>query len=511
MKKVALIIFDGFWINDKTPENNAIALAKADTIHTLFTKPHAKIDASSESVGLPEGQMGNSEVGHMTLGTWRIIKQSLVAIDDYFKEGTFKDLPAFQKAMAHLQQFGWNLHLIGLFGNGGVHASGHHLNELLKLIPENVQTFLHLFGDGRDLAPQSALGLMKEFETTLQQYPHIKIASLGGRYFGMDRDNNWDRIQKMYDEICLQQTQTSLTPSEYLQKSYEEGITDEFIKPVSFVGGECISDNDVVFFYNFRTDRARQLTQALMVSLNASNAGKYEKRDPSFMVKSLKNVYLVTMTKYYQEYDGDTFLEEKNISQTLSEVLSQNEIRQLHLAETEKFAHVTKFFNAEKEIVYDGQKNILIPSHKVATYDLDPEMSAQEIMDTFRENVENFDFFVINFANGDMVGHTGVRTAIVKAVEKLNSITDEILELSKKFDIDVLLTADHGNCEDMGTIENPITSHTTNLVPCWYIHQGEVQKEIKSDGALYDFAPTVLHLFNIEKPAVMTGNTLITE
>ena len=238
----------------------------------------------------------------------------------------------------------------------------------------------------------------------------------------MDRDNNRDRIQKMYDEIVLHQEQTSMTPSEYLQKSYENGVSDEFIVPVSFVEGEEMMDNDVVFFYNFRTDRARQLTQALMVSLSKDNAKKYEKRDSSFTVKELKNIDLVTMTKYFQEYDGETFLAEKQITNTLSEILSLHDLRQLHLAETEKFAHVTKFFNAEKETVYDGQRNILVPSHKVATYDLDPEMSAQEIIDNFQKYGDDFEFFVINFANGDMVGHTGVRSAIIKAVEKLDEI-----------------------------------------------------------------------------------------
>ena len=350
---------------------------------------------------------------------------------------------------------------------------------------------------------------MQDLESTLTQYPNVKISSLGGRYFAMDRDNNRERIQKSYDEIVLNQTQTSLSPSEYIQKCYEEGKTDEFLPPISFVEGEGIESDDVVFFLNFRTDRARQLTQALMVSKKKENADSYEKWDPNFTVKSLPNLYLVTMTKYFKEYEGDTFLPEKSIENTLSEVLAKNEIRQLHLAETEKFAHVTKFFNAEKEIVYDGQKNILIPSHKVATYDLDPEMSAQEIMDTFKKEVQNYDFFIINFANGDMVGHTGVRKAIIHAVEKLDAISKELIELSEKEDIDILLTADHGNCEDMGTVENPITSHTTNLVPCRYLSQGEVQSNIQETGALYDFAPTVLDLFGITKPEEMTGNSLI--
>lgn len=227
------------------------------------------------------------------------------------------------------------------------------------------------------------------------------------------------------------------------------------------------------------------------------------------MTKQLNNIYLATMAKYYPEYQENVFLREKNVNNTLSEVLAKADLRQLHLAETEKYAHVTKFFNAEKNIVYDGQKNILVPSHKVATYDLDPEMSAQEIYDTFVENIKDFDFFIINFANGDMVGHTGVREAIIKTVEKLDELVAKILKLSREEDVDILLTADHGNCEDMGTVENPITSHTTNPVPFWYIQEGKVQDSIKATGELQDFAPTVLALFGIETPKEMTGKNLI--
>jgi 2,3-bisphosphoglycerate-independent phosphoglycerate mutase len=350
---------------------------------------------------------------------------------------------------------------------------------------------------------------MKTFEKFLQSYPMVKISTFGGRYFAMDRDNNWERIQKAYDEIVFQQSQTSDTPSEYIAKAYAAGQTDEFILPVSFLEGAPIESGDAVFYLNFRTDRARQFTQALVVSQFPEQAQRYEKRGKGVMTKKLQHLYLATMTTYYQEYEGDTFLAEKEIAHTLSEVLSQHEMRQLHLAETEKFAHVTKFFNAEKEIVYDGQKNILIPSHKVATYDLDPEMSAQEIMDTFKREIQHFDFFIINFANGDMVGHTGIPTAIIQTVEKLNSILEQLLTVSKAFDVDILLTADHGNCEEMGTPEAPKTSHTTNPVPFWYIKQGVVQEAIREQGALYDFAPTVLALFGIEKPNEMTGKSLL--
>jgi 2,3-bisphosphoglycerate-independent phosphoglycerate mutase len=510
MKKVALIVLDGFGINEKTPAENAITLASpTPTLDSLFTKPYALIEASGKSVGLPEGQMGNSEVGHMTLGTGRILKQPFVALDDLFAEGKFAELTAFQQGIQHVRENNSNLHLIGLFGPGGIHATLNHLQSLIKIIPTDIPTYLQLFTDGRDLAPNSALGLMKDFEQFLLNYPHVKIASLGGRYFAMDRDNNWERVQKSYDEIVFQQSQTTDTPSEYLAKSYDAGVFDEFLLPVSFVEGEAIDSGDSVFYFNFRTDRGREMTQALMVSQFPEKARWYEKWGNGVMTKQLNNLYLATMTKYYKEYDGATFLDERQVEHTLSEILAKHDIRQFHLAETEKFAHVTKFFNAEKEVVYDGQKNLLIPSHKVATFDLDPEMSAQEIMDAFKEQVQNFDFFIINFANGDMVGHTGKMDACLSMVIKLDDIVKQLLELSPEFDVDLLITADHGNCEEMGTAEFPKTSHTTNPVPFWYIKAGEAQGNIKKEGALYDFAPTVLALYGIEKPAEMTGENLI--
>lgn len=509
MKKVALIILDGFGINTAHPETNSIIQAHSPVFNRLFSQPFSMIEASGKAVGLPEWQMGNSEVGHMTLGTGRIIKQALVAIDDLFSEGRFAELVAFKKGIEHVRKNKSNLHLLGLFGPWGVHSTEHHLKELIKIIPEDIPTYLHLFGDGRDVPPQSALGYMKEFETFIQDYPNVIISSFWGRYFGMDRDNNWERIQKAYDEIVFQQTQTSDTPSEYIAKCYEAEKTDEFIPPVSFVEGEAIDSDDAVFFFNYRTDRARQFTQALMVSMHPEEVDKIATWGSGIMIKELHNLYLATMTKYYREYEGDTFLEEKDIKDTLSEVLSRHDIRQLHLAETEKFSHVTKFFNAEKEIVYDGQKNILIPSHKVATYDLDPEMSAQEIYDTFKENINNFDFFIINYANGDMVGHTGIMEANIISVKKLDEIVGNMLTLSKEHDINLLMTADHGNCEDIWTPAEPKTSHTTNLVPFWYIVKGEVQSNIEPEWGLKDFAPTVLALYNIEKPTEMTGESLI--
>ncbi len=509
MKKVALIILDGFGINTKTPEQNGIIQADSPVFKKLFTEPHAEIDASGKAVGLPKGQMGNSEVGHMTIGSWRIIKQSLVAIDDMLDDGTFQKIPEFQVGIEHCQKNNSTLHLIQIFGPGGVHGMDSHLKKIIPLIPSDITIALHLFGDGRDLAPNSAYELMLDFETFLKGYPNVHISSLAWRYYGMDRDNNRERIQKSYDEIMFSQLQTSDRPSEHIQKQYELGITDEFLTPVSFVGGEQVESGDTVFFLNFRSDRARQMAQAIMVSLDKKNAENYPTRSKHFTPKNVQDIYFVTMTTYFKEYTWPVFIKHIDIQNTLAEVISRHELRQLHLAETEKFVHVTKFFNGNKHIVWDGEKDILIPSHKVATYDLDPEMSAQEIFDEFIAKADEFDFIVINFANGDMVGHTGKMNAVIQAIKKLDIITWDVINFCDKHDFELIITADHGNSEDMGTPEAPITAHTTNFVPLRYIHGGKVQNLKAKKGGLSDIAPTVLKLMGIDIPKEMTGKPLI--
>ena len=508
-KKVALIILDWFGLTDIHPDRNSIIQAKTPTFDYLFSKKYAKIDASGRAVGLPDGQMGNSEVWHTTIWTGRIIKQSLVEISDLFDEWKFWELEPFKKWIEHVRNNWSKLHLMWLFWPWGVHSIDTHMTSMIKIIPNDIQTYIHFFLDGRDVPPQSAAWYMKDFEEFLKDYPNVKIATLWWRYWGMDRDNNRDRVQKAYDEIVFQQTQTSDTATEYIQKRYEAWETDEFLTPVSFLWTEWIDDGDTVFYLNFRADRARQVTQALMVSQNPKKAELYEKWSNAFITKSMQNLYLVAMTKYYKEYDGPTFLVPKDINNTLSQVLSDHDLRQFHLAETEKFAHVTKFFNAEKEIVYDWQKNTIIPSHKVATYDLDPAMSAPEILKTLLEESSNFDAFIVNFANGDMVGHTWILPAAMKAVETLDEVMAKLLDWSKRDDVDLLITADHGNCEEMWLESAPKTSHTTNLVPFWYIHEWEPQDNIEKSGWLSDMAPTMLTLFWIDVPEEMTGHSLI--
>lgn len=509
MKKLALIILDGFGINTKTPTHNGIIQAHSPLFTKLFSEPYSTLDACGRAVGLPDGQMGNSEVGHMTMWSWRIIKQNLVEIEDMLDDGSFAKLPEFIAGIEHCKKNNSVLHLFQLFGPGGVHAMDTHLAKILKIIPNDITVALHLFWDGRDLDPKSAYDLMVEFEKFLEQYPNVHISSLAWRYYGMDRDNNRERIQKSYDEIAFSQMQTSDTPSEYIAKQYEQGITDEFIKPVSFVGGEQIESGDAVFHLNFRSDRARQMTQAIMVSMNKKNADLYPTRDKNFMTKPLKDIYFVAMTKYYKEYEGNLFIKPMDITNTLSEVISHAELRQLHLAETEKFAHVTKFFNGDKQIVRDGEKDILVPSHKVATYDLDPEMSAQEIYDEFIAKANDFDFIVTNFANGDMVGHTGKMDAVITAIKKLDTIVWDIIAFCAKNDFELLITADHGNSDEMGTPDAPMTAHSMNPVPLRYIQWWNVQTLKRSNGWLSDIAPTVLKLMGLDIPKEMTGKSLL--
>lgn len=504
MNKLVLVILDWFGINEKTPKENWITQAHWKVFEDLFSKLHTKLEASWKAVWEPSGQIGSSEVWHLTIWSGRIIKQSIVKIDEIFDAGKFEKIKTFKKWIEHCKTNWSNLHLLHIFGPWWVHWSDSHLKKILKIIPSDIQVFLHLFTDGRDLIPNSAYDLMVDFEKFLEKYPNVQISSIAWRYYGMDRDNNRARIQKAYDEIIFWENETSDTPSEYIAKSYENWLTDEFIKPVSFMGMEKVSNWDSVFFLNFRSDRAKQMTQAFTHSLNV------EKKNNTFgfITKNLNDVYLVTMTKYYPSYKLNIFIEDEDIKNALWEVISENELRQLHLAETEKYAHVTKFFNGGKQIVYNWEKDILVPSHKVSTFDLDPEMSAQEIYNQFEGNSKDYDFVVINFANGDLVGHTGKMDAIIKSMHKLSEIIWSMIEFCKTNKYHLIITADHWNCEEKWTSENPITSHTINPVPFWYIKDWEVQKT-KPSGWLADVAPTVLKIMGIGIPKEMTGKVLI--
>ncbi|MBS8122055.1 2,3-bisphosphoglycerate-independent phosphoglycerate mutase [Candidatus Vampirococcus lugosii] len=495
--KLALIILDGVGINEKKPEQNALIQAKTPNLDKLWAGEYSKIEASGKNVGVSDGQMGNSEIGHMTIGAGRIIKQIPTKVKDLLQTGKFKDLNVYKDGLKHIQKNNSNIHIIQLFGPGGVHASYEHLLGFIDLIPGDISVYLHLLGDGRDLVPRSMFGYMKDFLEILENYPNIKISTIGGRYYGMDRDNNWERIQKFYKQMIGDDNITNLSILDYIKKSYDNEIFDEFIEPTSFTGTEKIKDGDLVCFLNFRSDRAKQLTKVFV----EENFNEFER-------KNLKNIEFISMTKYYGEYKGKYFIEDENLDNILGEILEKNNLSQLHLAETEKFAHVTKFFNGGKEVKFKNEKDILVKSPKVKSYDLCPEMSAELIYDEFVKNINNFDFFVINFANGDMVGHTGDMQATIKAIEKLDFILGNIIDISNQNSIKLIITADHGNCEEMGTEENKKTSHTTNPVPLWYISNGKTQK-IKEKGGLKDIAPTILDILQIEIVSEMDGISLL--
>lgn len=497
VQKTALIILDGFWINFDTPDENSIAQAQTPTFDKLFAAPYAELWASGGFVWLPEWQIWNSEVGHLTIGSGRILLQSLPKIEKYFTDKEFQNIDAFKNGIAHVEKNNSTLHLFQLFGPGWVHAHGNHLLETLKIIPKNISVSLHLFLDGRDIAYNSASDLAKELVEFLKDYENVTISSVSGRFYAMDRDNNWERIEKSYSIITSKNNETELSLVDYIDSQYALEKYDEFVEPASFVGGKQVSENDAVFFLNYRSDRARQMTQAF-------TGQDFE----GFKKEEIKNLYFATMTKYYPEYSENVFVADTTPKNVLAEVISNAGLKQMHLAETEKFAHVTKFFNGGKHEAHEWETWELCPSHKVETYDLDPAMSAYEIRDVFVEKAAQNDFTVVNFANGDMVGHTGSMKAAIQTVEVLDEVVLELIAYAKENSIDLIITADHGNCEEMGTDDEPKTAHTTLPVPCWYISNGKVE-EIAEEGGLADLAPTVLANMGLDIPSEMTGKNLL--
>ncbi len=495
-KKIWLIILDWFGINEKK-ENNAIKLAKAPLFENLFSKNYTRLEASETPVWLPKWQMWNSEVWHLTIWAGRVIKQSLVEIDDLFEKNQFEEIEEFKNWINHCIKNNSALHLFTLFWDGWVHAHINHLEKILEIIPDSIKVKLHLFWDWRDLPQTSMLEQFERFLEKIKDKSNIEINSISGRFYAMDRDNNWERVQKVYDILCSDNIKKDISPSEYIKNSYLEWTYDEFLEPINFTWN-TILDNDAIFHLNFRSDRAVQLTKAF-----------YEKELEFFKRVDLKNLYISTMTKYYKAYDGHVFIKEMDINNTLWEVISNNWMKQLHLAETEKFAHVTKFFNWWKQVVFDQEEDILIASKKVKTYDLDPTMSAYEICDKYLEQCNNFDFSVINFANWDMVWHTWNLEASIQAVEVLDEVITKIINKSKEENIDIYITADHGNCECMFDEKwEPVTSHTVNLVPFWYLSNWEYVELKQKHWTLADVAPTILENFWITIPSEMNWNIL---
>ena len=503
-KKVILMILDG-WGKSPDPKVSAIDNAQTPFIDSLYTKyPNAQLRTDGLNVGLPDGQMGNSEVGHMNLGAGRIVYQDLAKINLALQNNELKDEAELVKAFEYAKKENKNVHFLGLLSDGGVHSHTSHLKGLIEAGEQAgvKNMFLHAFTDGRDVDPKSGVHYVKELSLFLEN-KNTKLATVIGRYYAMDRDNRWERVKKAYDLLVHSTGLKTQDPLENITKSYENNITDEFLEPLVITNTEnqplaAIKEDDVVVFFNFRTDRGRELTEVLS-----------QNNFPELEMKKL-NLYYVTMTNYDENFNHVNVIYNKdNITETLGEVLEKNNKKQIRIAETEKYPHVTFFFSGGQEAPFEGESRILKASPKVATYDLQPEMSAFELKDALIPELQkgDVDFVCLNFANGDMVGHTGSMEAAIKACEAVDVCVKEVVETALANGYTTLLIADHGNCETMINPDgSPNTAHTTNPVP--FIAIDNDLKTI-NNGVLGDLAPTILELMGIEKPAAMTGKSLL--
>ncbi len=499
MKPVLLMILDGFGYRTEE-KGNAIVQAKTPNFDWLWQKyPHTKLMASGTAVGLPDGQMGNSEVGHMNIGAGRVLYQPLERINQSIADGTFYQNEELLKVIEHTKKNQSKLHIMGLISDGGVHSHIDHLMALLDLCKKEKvnKLYLHLFTDGRDVSPTSAMKYISKVQQKLDKLQIGEIATIGGRYYGMDRDNNYDRLKKGYDVIVRGGNVQSLSIEEYVKQNYDNNITDEFLPPAVFVENGTLDDNDGLIVFNFRKDRLREMLTAIT--------------NPDFKMMDVvhySNIKVVTMFKVVESVKAPFAFNDMDLKNTLGEYIENCGGRQLRIAETEKYAHVTFFFDGGKEVDYPHEKKILIPSPKVATYDLKPEMSALEITSVLQKEMANYDLIVLNFANGDMVGHTGQLKATVRAIEVLDQCIGQIVKEADRLGITVIITADHGNCEEMIDANNDVlTAHTTNFVPFLIIKEGI--KIIDGPGKLADIAPTVLTLMELPIPKEMNGKTLI--
>jgi 2,3-bisphosphoglycerate-independent phosphoglycerate mutase len=503
-KKTMLVIMDG-WGLGKIRSADAIQNANVPFVSSLYSKyPNTTLVTCGEAVGLPEGQMGNSEVGHLNLGAGRIVYQELQRINVAIRDGSFGNNPTLLKAIRTAKENNKTLHLLGLVSDGGVHSHINHLKAILDVSKKEGLTnvAIHAFTDGRDTDPKSGLGFIRELEEHMKKSVG-KIASVSGRYFAMDRDKRWERVKLAYQALAQGIGEQSTDAQKAIADSYERNITDEFIKPTVIAKpGEAptyINDGDSVISFNFRTDRPREITQVLTQS-----------DMPEFGMKKL-SVHYTTMAEYDKTFRNvDVIFETDNLSNTLGEVIQNNKKKQIRIAETEKYPHVTFFFSGGREIPFDGEERILIPSPKVATYDLKPEMSAIELTDAIVPQIENetADFICLNYANADMVGHTGVFAAAIKAVETVDACVKRIVTAALEHEYTVFLTADHGNADYMINEDGtPNTAHTLNLVPLFIIDK-EWKGTVKP-GKLGDVAPTMLTIMGLPVPAEMTGEVLI--
>lgn len=506
-KPVALIILDGFALRDED-KGNAVTHAKKPNFDRFWNEyPHATLQASGEAVGLPEGQMGNSEVGHLNIGAGRIVYQSLTRVNLAIREGEFEQNETLLAALKHAKEKGTNLHLFGLLSDGGVHSHIEHLYALLRLAKSEglEKVYIHGFLDGRDVAPQSAETYLKELNEKIEEYGVGEIATLSGRYYSMDRDKRWERVEKSYRAMVYGEGPSYTSAEECVKDSYENGIYDEFVLPSVITKEDgspvaTIQDEDAVIFYNFRPDRAIQISNTFAnEDFRSFDRGE----------KHPKNLHFVCLTHFSETVDGYVAFKPNNLDNTLGEVLSQNNLKQLRIAETEKYPHVTFFMSGGREAEFPGETRILIDSPKVATYDLKPEMSAYEVTDALLAEIEGDkqDAILLNFANPDMVGHSGMLEPTVKAIETVDECLGKIVDAILAKGGTAIITADHGNADEVITLEgNPMTAHTTNPVPVIVTKQG---LELREDGILGDLAPTMLTLLDVAQPKEMTGKTLI--
>ena len=501
-KKALLMILDGWGLGDQKKDDVIFNTPTPYWDYLMNNYPHSQLQASGENVGLPDGQMGNSEVGHLNIGAGRVVYQDLVKINRACADNSILQNPEIVSAFSYAKENGKNVHFMGLTSNGGVHSSMVHLFKLCDIAKEyNINnTFIHCFMDGRDTDPKSGKGFIEELSAHCEKSAG-KIASIIGRYYAMDRDKRWERVKEAYDLLVNGEGKKATDMVQAMQESYDEGVTDEFIKPI--VNANCdgtIKEGDVVIFFNSRNDRAKELT-VVLTQQDMPEAGMH----------TIPGLQYYCMTPYDASFKGVHILFDKeNVANTLGEYIASKGLNQLHIAETEKYAHVTFFFNGGRETPFDNEDRILVPSPKVATYDLKPEMSAYEVKDKLVDaiNENKYDFIVVNFANGDMVGHTGIYEAIEKAVVAVDACVKDVIEAAKAQGYEAIIIADHGNADHaLNEDGTPNTAHSLNPVPCVYVTENKAAKV--EDGRLADVAPTILKIMGLEAPADMNGQILI--